>query len=91
MKNKWKLIGLWSSLFLEVFFWVTYLSLLLVKIGSPVADIIWLLGGASGLLFGAVNLLRCKRIVVMILSFIAIVLGVTQLSLWALAMFVASM
>jgi hypothetical protein len=91
MEGRWKLIGLWSSLALEIFFWVSYLSLLLTKIGSPFADIIWLLGGALGILFGAINLIRCQRKIIKVLSFVTIVLGVIQLALWALAMFVTSM
>jgi hypothetical protein len=91
MKNRWKLIGLLSSLILEVFFWTAYLSLLLEKIGSPIADIIWLLGGLTGILFGIINLIKCQRKVIKILSCVAIVMGILQIPLWVLAMFVTSM
>ena len=91
MKNRWKLIGLLSSLILEIFFWTSYLSLLLEKIGSPIADIIWLVGGLSGILFGKINLTNCQRKVIKILSFVAIAIGILQILLWGLAMFVTSM
>jgi hypothetical protein len=91
MKNRWKPIGLCCSLVLEIFSWVSSLSLLLMKIGSPIADIIWLLSGVFGILFGVINLRSGKNKIIKVLSYVAIAMGVIQLPLWVLAMFVTSM
>ena len=87
----WKRIGLFGSLVLQILFWVLYLSLLLVKIGSPFADILWLFGGAAGIIFGLINLIGCRKVYLKILSSIALISGIVQLAFWALAMFITFM
>jgi len=93
MKKRWKFIGLLVSLLLEIFFCVSYLSLFLVKVGSPIADVIWLLGGIAGIAFGVINLIGCRKNVILIrvLSFTAIAVGIIQIPLWCLAIFISAM
>ena len=91
MMSSWKFPGLMFSIALEVLFWVLYLSLLLVRIGSPLGDILWLAGGALGIIFGIINLIGCQKRHIRTFSIIALVLGIIQLPLWALAMLVTSM
>jgi hypothetical protein len=91
MKNDWKLIGLFCGFSAEIFFWIAYLSLLLAEIGSPLADVIWLLSGGLGIIFGIINLRSSQKKAVRALSHFTLLTGVIQLPLWVLAVFVASM
>ena len=91
MKNNWKFMGLLFSLALELSFWFLYLSSLLVKIGSPLGDIVWLLSGVSGIVFGVINLMSCPKMHSKVLSVFALVTGVVLVPLWMLAVFITSM
>jgi hypothetical protein len=90
-KNNWKYIGLLVSLSLELLFWVLYLSGLLVKVGSPLGDVLWLSSGIAGIIFGIINLFGCQKKHIEVLSKIALITGIILLPLWVLAMFVANM
>jgi hypothetical protein len=91
-KNNWKTAGLWFSLSLEILFWISFLSSLLEKIGSPLlGNIIWLLSGILGTVFGIINLFSRQRRYIKVLSFIALSMGIILIPLWVLAMLIASM
>jgi hypothetical protein len=90
-QKSWKLVGLWVSFVLQVLFWVSYLSLMLEKIGSPLADIIWLAGGVCGIVFGIINLLSQPRRYIKVLSCGTLSMGIILLPLWMLAVLVTAM
>lgn len=91
LKDNWKLVGLFCSLALEALFWVLYLSLLLLKIGSPFGDVLWLSSGTLGIAFGILNLIGGRAKYIKALAAIALAVGLVQIPLWILAMFVVSM
>jgi len=90
-KNCWKYIGLWISLILELLFWFLYLSLHLVSMGSPLGDILWLFSGVSGIVFGAINIVGCRKTSVKVLSLVALLMGIFLIILWMFAMFISRM
>lgn len=91
MDRNWKHYGLWFSLALEILFLFLYFSLRLERIGSPLADVIWLLGGFLGIVFGIINLVASQKKYIKILSIVALVIGLLIIPLWLLAMFITAM
>ncbi len=85
VKAKWKSVGLWCGLAFEVFFWAAYLSALLAAIGSPAADVIWLVSAVLGIFFGVLNLPAPPQNHIRLLSVVSITVGGIQLLLWIFA------
>jgi hypothetical protein len=73
-------------------FWILYLSSLFANIDSPLfVDILWLGGGATGILSGTINLIGCRRKHMKVWALAALFMGIVLLPLWALTMFISSM
>ena len=79
---KWKSFGLWVSFLLLVYFWGSYILLLLDQIDPLLADIIWLGSGISGIVFGIINYLCSRDKFIRFFSIVMMIVGLFTVPIW---------